>query len=168
MKFAWLLFLTLASPAFAQTDGATLLDTRDVPKAVSDKIDCDGPDSGVTRRPFAGGLVFAARCPGNNANYIQALVFAEDTQGANARRLMFPRPGKKSETNPADSLSNIRWFPKARELTELFVDPESDICRTEGRWRLDAKAQPQLIYWRQTRDCKGRSGWRVVVDRRGR
>ena len=166
MKFVWLFLLTLASPAVAQTDGSVSIDWKDAPPAVVEKIDCGMEPSFVTRRPFAGGVVFAAQCPGNHANCIQALVYADDAEGANARRLMFPRPGKKSETNPADSLSNIRWYPKARELTELIVEPESDICRTEGRWRLDAKAMPQLIYWRQTRDCKGRSGWRVLVDRR--
>lgn len=82
------------------------------------------------------------------------------------RRMMFPRPGRKSETNPADSLSNTRFFPKQRELTELLIQPESEICRTEGRWRLDARAQPRLINWRQTRDCKGKKDWRVLVDKR--
>lgn len=166
MKFAWLLFLALAGPAVAQTDGSVSIDWKDAPKAVVGKIDCGGPETGITRRAFAGGFVFAAQCPGNHANFIQALVYADDAQGTNARRMMFPRPGRKSETNPADSLSNTRFFPKQRELTELLIQPESEICRTEGRWRLDARAQPRLINWRQTRDCKGKKDWRVLVDKR--
>lgn len=166
MRIASLLFLAAVSPVHTQTSDTTSLDLKVVPKSVAEKVTCGGPDDGMTRRPFAGGFVFAARCPGNHANYIQTLFFAEDEQGTNARLLLFPRPGKKSEANPSDSLSNIRWYPKQRELTELFVDPESKICRAEGRWRLDAKAQPQLIWWRQTRDCEGKRGWRVVVDKR--
>jgi hypothetical protein len=168
MRLVGLLLLIFITPAFAQTSDSIPLDQKDVPKSVAEQVACGGPENGMSRRPFAGGFVFTAQCPGNHANYIQALVYAQDEQGTHARLLMFRRPGKKSESNPADSLSNIRWFPQAREVTELFVDPESTICRTEGRWRLDAKAQPQLVYWRQTRDCEGKSGWRVVVDRRGR
>jgi hypothetical protein len=171
VRFGYVLLVLLfaCSSAHAQTSDSELLDLKDVPKSVAEKVTCGGPDDGMTRRLFAGGIVFAARCPGNHANYIQALVYARDEQGTEARLLMFLRPGKKSDSNPADSLSNIRWFPEQRELTELSVDPEADdVCRSEGRWRLDAKAQPQLIWWRQTRDCKGKRGWRVVVDRRGR
>lgn len=166
MKFIWLFLVIVSTPAMAQTDEPVSIDWKDAPKTVVEKIDCGMEPPFVTRRAFAGGVVFAAQCPGNNANYIQALVYADDAQGANARRLMFPRPGKKNETNPADSLSNIRWYPKQRDVTELFVDPETRVCRTEGRWRFDAKAQPQLIFWRQTRDCEGKSGWRVILDRR--
>jgi len=165
MKSVWLFILALAAPAFAQAGDSVSIERKDAPRAVLEKIGCGMEPSFVTRQPFAGGQVFAAQCPGNHANYIQALVYADDAQGGNARLLLFPRPGKKSKTNPAESLSNIRWFPKAREVTELFVDPESKICRREARWRLDAKAQPRLVYWRQTQDCKGKSGWRVLVDR---
>jgi hypothetical protein len=159
--------LSLAvSQAFAQTSDIDVLDMKDVPQIVSDKVTCSGPDTGMTRRAFAGGFVFAAPCPGNHANYIQALVFAEDVSGRNARLLMFPQPGRKGEGNPADSLSNVRWYGKQREVTELFVNPESKVCRTEGRWRLNSKAQPQLVFWRQTRDCDGKRGWQVIVDQR--
>ncbi len=168
MKFVWLFLLIFGTSAIAQTNESVSIDWKDAPAAVTGKVACGGPETFVTRRAFAGGVVFSAPCPGNHANSIQALVYAEDAQGANARLLMFPRPGKKSDSNPADSLSNIRWYPEAREVTELFVDPESRICRTEGRWRLDAKAVPQLIFWRQTRDCEGKKGWRVLVDRRGK
>lgn len=164
MKFVWPFIVAFTSAAFALSGESVSIDWKDAPQAVTEKIDCGLDPSFVTRRPFAGGVVFAAQCPGNHANYIQALVYADDERGA--RLLMFPRPGKKSVANPADSLSNVRWYPKTREVSERFVDRESTVCRTEGRWRLDAKAQPQLVFWRQTHDCKGKSGWRVVVDRR--
>jgi hypothetical protein len=154
----------LAASAQAQVSNAESLDKQEVPQAVAEQVTCDGPDIGMMRRAFAGGIVFTATCPGNHANYIQALVYAKDAQGANARLLMFPRPGGDA----ADSLSNIRWFPETHEVTELFVDPESKICRTEGRWRVEAEGPPKLVFWRQTRDCDGKKGWRIVTDRRVR
>lgn len=154
--------VALHASAQAQMSESESLDKRDVPQVVAAQVTCDGPDIGMTRRAFAGGFVFAAPCPGNHANYIQALVYAADAKGARARLLMFPRPAG----DPADSLSNIRWFPDAHEVTELFVDPESKICRTEGRWKVEAEGSPKLIFWRQTRDCDGKKGWRVMRDRR--
>jgi hypothetical protein len=121
----------------------------------------------VTRRPFAGGFVFAWRCPGNNANYMQALVFAPREDGTNAKRLSFPDVRRR---NPAfTEVSNVRFDPAAREITHLLVDDEAPrICRSEARWRLTGETpEPRLIYWRETRDCKGRRGWRVVLDKRG-
>jgi len=154
----------LGASVQAQVSDSESLATQEVPQAVAEQITCDGPDIGMMGRVFAGGVVFTATCPGNHANYIQALVYANDAQGTNARLLMFPRPGD----DPADSLSNIRWFPETHEVTEIFVDPESKICRTEGRWRVEAEGRPKLIFWRQTRDCDGKKGWRIVTDRRAR
>ena len=118
----------------------------------------------VTRRPFAGGYVFAWRCPGNHANYIQALVFAADPQGRDARLLSFPGPGRSA---PQEELANVRWFAHRREITSLSVNPEDDrVCRVEARWRLVGGApQPRLIFWRETPDCAGKRGWRVRVRR---
>jgi len=154
----------LGAQVQAQVSDVQSLDKQDVPRAVAEQVTCDGPDIDMMRRAFAGGIVFTARCPGNNANYIQSLVYATDAQGTKARLLMFPRPGG----DPADSVSNIRWFPDTHEVTELFVDQESKICRTEGRWRIEAEGQPKLIFWRQTRDCDGKKGWRIVTDKRAR
>jgi hypothetical protein len=76
-------------------------------------------------------------------------------------------PGPHARAKPAEELSNVRWYPAMRELTELFVDPERKVCRTEGRWRLDGKPlRARLVFWRETRDCDGKRGWRTVVDRR--
>jgi hypothetical protein len=68
----------------------------------------------------------------------------------------------------ADTISNIRWFPETREIGEIFVDRESaPICRTEARWRLEGeKRTPELVYWRETKDCDGKQGWVVLVGKR--
>jgi hypothetical protein len=158
----------LVSPPSAsalEVDGVALLGPDDpLPSAVLEQVTCGGDDQPLgTRRPFAGGFVFTARCPGNHANDIAALVFAENEDGSGARLIRFARP--KGE--PSEELSNVRWDAARREVSELFVNPEDGICRTEGRWRLTG-AKAELIFWRQTRDCDGKRGWRVLVDRRKR
>ncbi len=164
LKIRWLiagLFLASAADGLAQTD-ADILDAKGVPASVKQQVDCGTDADDVTRRPFAGGFIFAWRCPGNHANQIQALVFAKDQDGAGARLLKFPTPQRKTNTE----ISNVRWFPKTNEVSQLFVDPETRICRIESRWRLTGKtAEPVLIHWRQTRDCKGRRGWVTLVNR---
>ncbi|HSI41654.1 MAG TPA: hypothetical protein VLA00_14020 [Xanthobacteraceae bacterium] len=159
------LLLALGHAAPARADDVTFYDeVRPLPSAVAAAIMCDRVDSGGMARPFAGGFVFSARCPSNHANEVKGLVFAEDAEGNGAKTLLFPYP---KGADPADSLSNVRFYPQSRELTELWVNPEDDICRTEGRWRLEGAARaPRLIYWRETRDCDGKRGWRVLIDRR--
>jgi len=160
------LALMLASPAAAQTgDGRLQLKPAQVPQSVAAQVECGTDLDDVSRRPFAGGFIFAWKCASNHANWIEALVYAESADGAGARLLRFPRPGG---VDPAEELSNVRWFPATRELTELFVDPENDAaCRSEARWRLTGTPPtPQLVFWRETRDCEGRSGWRTVVGGR--
>ena len=72
-RLAWLvLAVFVAAPALAGEVGDVFyFDAGDPPPdAVMAATDCDGAgDGGITRRPFAGGFVFAVRCPGNNANY---------------------------------------------------------------------------------------------------
>lgn len=156
------LFLAGAPSTFAQSDG-DILDTKDVPETVKQQVDCGTDANDVTRRPFAGGFVFGWRCPGNHANSMQALVFATDSDGAGARLLKFPTPQRKIHTE----ISNVRWFPKTNEVAQIFVDPETRICRIESRWRLTGKnAEPVLTHWRQTRDCKGHRGWITLVNRK--
>lgn len=156
------LFLAGASSTFAQS-GGDILDAKDVPETVKQQVDCGTDANDVTRRPFAGGFVFAWRCPGNHANSMQALVFATDKDGVGARLLKFPTPHRKTDTE----ISNVRWFPKTSEVSQIFVDPETRICRIESRWRLTGKnAEPVLTHWRQTRDCKGHRGWVTLVNRK--
>ena len=92
----------------------------------------------------------------------------EDEDGRAARLLKFPRPGPPGPTNPSDTVSNIDIFPKTNDLTETAVDRENkSTCRTEARWRLEgAERRPVLLFWRETRDCDGKRGWAVRVDRR--
>ena len=167
---AMLMAVALIAPAHAQKSGAQehdLLDKTNVPATVAAQIPCGTEADFVTRRPFAGGFVFAWQCAGNNANFIQALVFAPSADGAGARLMRFPTP-RKGERKWSEELSNVRWFPRRNELTELFVDPEStQACRTEARWRLMApEVRPVLVFWRETRDCNGKRGWRVLAGPR--
>ena len=83
-------------------------------------------------------MIFAVECPGNNANFMQALVVADDEEGRNARALVFPTPFPPHPDNPNDVLSNVDWHDGGI-VSELFVDPEEidGPCRHEARWRLD-------------------------------
>ena len=41
------------------------------------------------------------------------------------------------------------------------------ICKAEGAWRMEGKTpQPALVFWRQTRDCDGKTGWQIMVNRK--
>lgn len=159
------LLASLASATALEVDGVTVFGQGDpLPATVLKQVNCGGEDQPQgTRRAFAGGFIFTARCPGNHANEIQALVFAAKEDGSEAQLIRFARP----KGDPAEELSNVRWDAARREVSELFVNPEEDICRTEGRWRLTG-SKAQLMFWRQTRDCKGKRGWRVLVDRQKR
>ncbi len=177
-SWAALLVLALAAMVMAgaparASDGEDMFvfdETNPLPEPVAAQSSCfeDGPGF-ATRRPFAGGFVFAIQCPGNNENFIQALVFATAEDGADARLLTFPVPGKrKPGFNPEEELSNADFTAGRNEISELLVDPEGDgWCRSEARWRF-AGAPPaaRLVFYRHTRDCAGKGGWKTVVDRR--
>ena len=163
---AMLLGASLAPAAIAQQNESPSerVSAEDVPESVAAQVQCGTDPHDVTRRRFAGGYVFAWECASNNANWIMALIYADDTDGANARLLRFPGPPGSAA---AEELSNVRWYPAAREVTGLFVNPEETICRTEARWRLAGHPpDARLIFWRETRDSDGKRGWRIVVDPR--
>ena len=156
------LLVVAAAPVFAQDDGSVVVD--DLPPPVAEATWCaeDGPGF-ATRRAFAGRVVFAVQCPGNNANFIQAVVVADDEAGTHARAIVFPTPDPANPDFPNDALSNIRWLDHD-ELSDLFVDPEETDgpCRHEGRWRLGGEpVTATLLFWRETRDCDGKGGWVV-------
>lgn len=68
-------------------------------------------------------------------------------------------------TRPIDALSNIGWHADGI-VSELFIDPEAidGPCRHEARWRLEGpQPEPVLLFWRETDDCDGKDGWRVLV-----
>ena len=169
MKIAALLsalclaLLCFAVPASAQTENTTIIDRKDIPAAVAAQVTCGTEPDSITRRHFAGGFIFGWRCPGNNANSIQALVFAKTEGGEGATLLRFPQPPRKGEA--MEELSNIRWDDKTRRVSHLFVNPESRICRSEARWQLRGMPPvPTLISWRETRDCTGKTGWKMLVS----
>ena len=146
-----------------QSDDVTI-NKSDIPKAVAAQVGCGTTPESISRRPFAEGFIFRWPCASNHANQIEAIVYASNINGGDARLLRFPMPGQPSKIKPAPEIANVTWFPP-RELTSVFVDPETRVCRREGRWRLDGKKlAPRLIFWRETRDCDGTRGWRTVLD----
>ena len=143
-----------------------LLDSLPPPVAAATWCAEQGPGF-YRRRIFAGFIVFTVQCPGNHQNFIEALVVADDENGANARALVFPAPYDDESPEPYDVLSNIGWL-EGGELSQLFIaDPEEEgePCRYEARWRLDGDAPTaELLFWRETVDCDGAGGWNVLVD----
>jgi len=149
-------------------DDSIVVDTLPPPVAAATWCADNGPGF-ATRRVFAGHVIFAVQCPGNNANYIQALVAADGEDGTNARALVFPTPYPAAADTINDTISNIRWLPGG-EVGEIFVDTEAGDgpCRYEARWRLEGPVPtPVLLAWRETRDCEGNGGWSVVVGPKG-
>lgn len=154
---------TTAMAQPVQPDDVTI-NKSEIPKAVAAQVGCGTTPESIQRKPFADGFVFRWPCAGNHANQFEALVYATSISGADARLLRFPMPGQPSKVKPAPEIANVTWFPP-RELASVFVDPETRICRREGRWQLDGKKlAPRLIFWRETRDCDGNRGWRTVLD----
>jgi hypothetical protein len=166
--------VSFAAAATELEDGTFLFDADSpLPSDVLALEECGAEETPfATRQPFAGGFVFTIRCPGNNANYMQTLIFAEDEGGKGARLLRFPQPSERGG-GTQDTISNIRWYPGKHEIGEIYVNPEVEedpdpICRTEGRWRLEGNPpKPKLVFWRQTPDCDGKRGWKIVVGRQG-
>lgn len=159
----------LSTAGAVESDGDFYFDeTTPTPAAVLALQDCDADErTPAHRKPFAGGYVFAVQCASNNENFVETLIFSEHEDGSGGWRLQFPRPTQRGG-GMADTIFNIRWFPKPREIGEIFVDRESPpICRSEARWRLEgAKRKPKLVFWRETKDCGGKQGWVVVVGTR--
>lgn len=155
-----------AAPAAAQSvrPDDISINKSDIPKTVAAQVGCGTTPESISRMPFADGFIFRWPCAGNHTNQIEALVYATNVNGTDARLLRFPMPGQPSKVKPAPEIANVTWFAP-RELTSVFVDPKTRVCRREGRWRLDEKKlAPRLIFWRETRDCDGTRGWRTVLD----
>ena len=77
--------LLLAGPAAAQSGDIAFIDRKDIPAPVIAQVECGTEPENITRRPFAGGFVFAWPCASNHANRIAALVFSAQADGAGAR-----------------------------------------------------------------------------------
>jgi hypothetical protein len=167
-RFAFLLaaFLAPVLPALAQNDDATVK-KNDIPKAIADAVTCGTEPEFITREAYAGGWLWKWQCPGNHANNIEAHVFSRGKDGSGAQALRFPTPyqGKHAWL---EELSNGEFFPAAREFNHLFVDPEDKrVCRTEARWEAKRDPlKPLLVFWRETKDCDGKRGWRVLIDKK--
>ena len=160
------LLVMLVSPARAQSSDDSTIPRSDIPKAVAGAVSCGTEPEFITREAYAGGWLWKWQCAGNHANYIQAHVFSRGKDGSGAQAIRFPTPHRGKDAW-LDELSNGEFFPAAREFNHLFVDPENGrVCRTEARWVASRDpAKPQLVFWRETRDCEGKGGWRVLINR---
>lgn len=145
---------TQASPA------QTLAD-KDVPKLVTSRLRCSKPSGPVTMRAFAGGFVFSQPCPSGTDN-ADRLVYANNKNGTGARPLQFVRP----EGRRVSALTNTT-FAADNEISGAVGRLSRRICKAEGAWRMEGKTpQPALVFWRQTRDCDGKTGWQTMVSRK--
>ncbi|HMN51035.1 MAG TPA: hypothetical protein PKB01_03110 [Xanthobacteraceae bacterium] len=156
--------LCLTSPVPAQS--SDIIKRTEAPKEVLAAITCDHVLDYVTRQPFAGGWLWQLKCPSNHANEVAAQVFSRDREGKDAKLIRFPTPYKGKDTR-LEEISNVEVFPATREFNHLFVNPEDDaVCRTEARWIARDPLKPELVFWRETKDCDGKRGWRVLVNRK--
>ncbi len=113
-------------------------------------------------RAFAGGFVFSQPCP-SGTDTPDRLVFATDKSGPARRLLQFVRP----EGRRVSALGNVEFAAAETEIAGTSGRLSRRICRAEGRWRMEGKTpQPALVFWRQTRDCDGNTGWQTMVNRK--
>lgn len=160
-------FCLLAFPVLAQNaETEATYAKADIPNAVAAASGCGTEPETITRERFADGWLWKWPCASNHANQIAAHIFSRDKDGKDAKRMRFPTP-HRGEAAWLDELSNSEFFPAAREFNHLFVDPEDDeVCRTEARWIARDPLKPRLVFWRETKDCDGKQGWRVLVKRK--
>lgn len=145
----------------AETLAVATLAEKDVPKTVTSRLRCGKPSGPVTMRAFAGGFVFSQSCP-SGTETPDRLVFATDKNGTDARLLEFHRP----EGRRVSALGNVAFKPAENEISGTIGRLSRRICKAEGSWRMEGKTpQPALAFWRQTRDCDGKTGWRTVTGR---
>lgn len=163
--------LLMTPPALAQPD-LEPIPASETPPNVLAQTDCDengGDQDTVMRDRVFGAVVFRIRCPGNNANFVEALVLADDPSGRNARLMRFPS-AERGVTLP--EISNVRLFASARAIGSIDVDAEDGlairgVCRQEMLWRL-VGGRPVLVFRRTSRNCEAGGPWRVRLDRRTR
>ena len=147
--------------AQAQAPAVETLTEKDVPKTVTSRLRCSKPAGPVTVRAFAGGFVFSQPCPSGTDN-ADRLVYASDKNGTGARLLQFVRP----EGRRVSALANTT-FAADNEISGAVGRLSRRICKAEGAWRMEGKTpQPALVFWRQTRDCDGKTGWQTMVSRK--
>ncbi|ARQ00141.1 hypothetical protein [Pseudorhodoplanes sinuspersici] len=157
--------LAAVATATAQSvikDDAETIAEKDVPSVVTSRMQCKSPSGPVTRRSLAGGFVFSRACTTSSGQQ-DRLVFATERDGKNARLLMFHRP----EGRRISGLGNVTFASAKNEISGTVGRLTRRICRAEGRWQIEGKQpSPSLVYWRQTRDCDGKTGWQVMLNRK--
>jgi hypothetical protein len=160
---AGMLLAATPTQAAAQTaDAPQALAGKDVPRLVAARLRCADPQGQVTRRAFAGGFVFDQTCRQRDAAQTR-VVFSTTRDGKDARLLQFHGP----EGRRLSSLASIAFEAGKDEISGTVARLSRRICRAEGRWRMEGrKPAPALVYWRHTRDCEGKRGWQVMVNRR--
>lgn len=159
---AMLVAITTATAQPVGKDTSEVVAAKDVPSIVTSRMQCKSPSGTVTRRSFSGGFIFSQTCTTSNDQQ-DRLVFASDTNGTNARLLLFHRP----EGRRISGLGNVVFSSADNEISGAIGRLTRRICRAEGRWQMEGKQPaPSLVYWRQTRDCDGKSGWQVIVNRK--
>ena len=157
---AMLAFVATAAAQSVAKDNAETI--ADVPRVVTSRMQCKSPSGPVTRRNFAGGFVFSQTCT-TSTDQQDRLVFATDRDGSNARLLRFHRP----EGRRISGLSNVVFG--GNEIAGTYGRLTRRICRAEGRWQMEGKhPSPSLVYWRHTPDCDGKTGWKVLLNRKQR
>ena len=135
---------------------------KTVLNAVASRMRCKAPSGPVTRRAFAGGFVFNQTCTDSGVS-MDRIVFATDRDGARARLLQFHRP----EGRRVSALGNVEFVVAENEIAGTTGKLTRRICRAEGRWRMEGKQPaPGLVFWRQTADCEGKTGWQTTVNRK--
>jgi hypothetical protein len=151
-----------ALPASAQSSEVETLTEKEVPATVTSRMRCKTTSGPMTRRAFAGGFVFTQSCT-DRADTLVRVVYATDRDGADARNLQFHRP----EGRRMSALASVEFKPAENEVAGTTGRLTRRICRAEGRWRMEGKQPtPGLIFWRQTDDCEGKTGWQTTVNRR--
>lgn len=166
MTRSFLLAAAFASISFqavqAQAPSVETLTDKDVPKTVTARLKCAKPSGPVSVRAFANGFIFSQPCP-TGADIPEKLVFATDKNGAGARLLQFHRP----EGRRLSALGNVTFTAADNEIGGTVGRLSRRICRAEAAWRMEGKTpQPALAYWRQTRDCDGKTGWQTILGRK--
>lgn len=152
---------TAAAQSVSKDDAETIAE-KDVPSTITSRMQCKSPSGPVTRRSFAGGFVFSQTCT-TSSDQQDRLVFATDREGKNARLLLFHRP----EGRRVSGLGNVSFASADNEISGTVGRLTRRICRAEGRWQMEGKQpSPSLVYWRQTRDCEGKTGWQVMLNRK--
>ena len=162
--FALLLALTTL-PALADED-ADVVHVRPVPSSVAAVTRCDEIGPGTTsRRIFSGFIVFAVECQTVRLNFRHEVVVADEMSGEGARLITFPKAHRPNAGDPEGILYTMDFLDSG-EIAELFIDPAAVgiACRHVARWRLTGDAPAaKLVHWRETADCSGETGWRVLV-----